>query len=143
MISKIFAENEQELLIVEIPNDVTWWRFHDCNELDLKNLLKYGKSGRILGKDVDNIEYYNSKTYYCCTKYDNVKIVGKLSEIDLSEYVDSFIGKYSGKVYLDYNADINFLFELKTSYESFISLCKSQGVQIDDSKEYLIIEIIK
>lgn len=107
MISKIFAENEQELLIVPFINE----------------------------------EFQSLKLQFC--EFKGYKLIGKLSEIDLSEYVDSFIGKYSGKVYLDYNADIDFLFELKTPYESFISLCKSQGVQIDDSKEYLIIEIIK
>lgn len=107
MISKIFAENEQELLVVPFIEE----------------------------------ELQSLKLQFC--EFKGYKIVGKLSDIDLSEYVDSFIGKYSGRVYLDYNTDIDFLFELKTPYESFISLCKSQDVQIDENKEYLIIKIIK
>lgn len=66
--------------------------------------------------------------------------LGKFSELtdkDCKEFVDI---PFKGEYWLDYDAAIDYIYELKSAKESFISLLQSEG--IDASKEYLIIKML-
>jgi hypothetical protein len=68
------------------------------------------------------------------------KFLGKLSELTDKDCEEFVATPFREKYWLDYSADIDFIYELKSAKESFISLLQSEG--IDTSKEQLIVKVI-
>jgi hypothetical protein len=151
-----------EILIVEVPEDTTWWSIIEnklgdftTKELDLpQQFLQYGKSSIIFGKQVNNQVYYNPNSFYL--PKGKWKIVGKLSELtdkdceefvewdDCSDDFDPNILKICYKNYIG-NGEFEDSLEnwnISTAKESFISLLQSEGINTSNEDKLLIIKLL-
>jgi hypothetical protein len=149
---KTIQTKSDEILLVKVPEDTTWWEIikNNMGEFITKTLnlnqmfLKYGKHSNIMGKSVPNIIYCAPKNFYL--PKGNWVIVGKFSELEDND-LEEFVEKHPNIYYKDYMVDIiskaingwTSNWAMLTAKESFDTLCKSQGIE-DDLDNYLIIK---
>lgn len=135
------------ILAVEIPEGITWCSILENNlddfitkELDLpEQFLQYGKRTNIFGEEVYSQVYYNPNTFYL--PKGKFKILGKLSELsdkNCWDFVEKSTGLEDTICFKDYTLEKHFT--IKNPKESFISLLKSEDVDI--SKEQLILQLL-
>jgi len=131
---KTIQTESGEVLLIQIPEkylrikniDYPDWYLYDAI-IDTEIVILYGKSGTL------------EERITIKEPFKNLKLLGKFSELK-NKVFEEFVDKpFRNEFYLDYNADINYMYELKTAKESFQSLCKSQGIE-DDLNNYLIIK---
>jgi hypothetical protein len=125
---KTIQTKSGEILLVEVPTNINLDTFSYSTETDIHFLTADGK-------DVD----------IYCNNIPNIKIIGKFSELEdkaFEEFVENDEDSY-GAWYKNYNDKIDNKppYSLETAQDSFISLCKFQGIE-DDLNDYLIIKKI-
>jgi hypothetical protein len=137
---KTIQTKSGEILLVKVPEDVTWWEIFEnvmgeflTKTFDNQMFLQFGRHTTIMGQSVPNV---------LCGVFNLPKgvwsMIGKFSELEdgvFEEFVESV--RLNVKYYKDYSTFSHFGFRL--AKESFISLCKSQGIE-DDLNQYLIIK---
>lgn len=95
-------DNGIEILIIEVPEDATWFCIDKNNlgnliteTLELGNkFLSCGTSSIMFGEKVDNCTYFSPKLFYCLQYIkEDLEIIGKLSTLEDKEYYKLLISE--------------------------------------------------
>ena len=135
--------NSNDLIIVEIPEDAYGF---EITRYCTSKFLYYKKP---FITDIKEDMFLPSSIFIdILNKDENVKILGKLSELsedECSRFVEfgrnnNGLGNCLYEGYFNYIPNIGIKYPFITARESLISLLQSNGIDIN--KEYLIIEVL-